>query len=80
LLIAPGPLLMRILPGTLLAHFLTQPATVFQRHIAPARRAHIATNLTLLLPVFAHLLSHLAPIVRWQIAPICLRPNTAGRA
>jgi hypothetical protein len=68
-----------IRPVALLAHFVAQTPAVFKRHIAPTRRTFIAANFTLLLPVVAHLLAHLTPFIRRQIAPVSLRPNATGR-
>lgn len=70
-----------LLQTALLAHVVAQTAAIFRRDIAPARRSTVfAAKLPLLLPMLAHLLAHLAPLVRWQIAPISLRPGATRRA
>jgi len=69
------------LPTALLAHFVAQATPVFRRHIAPARRRPFFTaEFPILLPVFAHLLTHLAAFVWRQIAPMRLRPYVTHRA
>jgi len=69
-----------VLQTTLLAHVVAQTAAIFRRHVAPARHAFLAADFTFLLPVFAHLLTHLAPLVWRQITPISLRPGATRRA
>ena len=78
----PGPalLLALILPSALLTHFVTQAAAIFRRHVTPARRSFITADFTILLPVFTHLLTHLAPLVGRQFAPVALCPNATSRA
>ena len=78
--LAPAPLLTLILPATLLTHVVTQATAIFRRHVTPARRTFVTANFTVLLPVFAHLLPHLPPLVRRQVAPRCLRPDATSRA
>jgi hypothetical protein len=76
-LIDPGTLLLQ---SALLAHVVTQTATILRWHIAPARRAFIAAVFPILLPVLTHLLTHLATLFGRQVTPRRLSPNTTGRA
>ena len=72
---------MLIRPATLFAHFVAQAAAVLWWYVTPTWwRAIFAADFPVLLPVFAHLLAHLAPLIRRQVAPITLSPCIANRA
>jgi hypothetical protein len=57
---------MFALTAQLIAYFVTHLAPLFRRHLLESLAALVSLFRRQLLPVFAHLLAHLAALFRWQ--------------